>query len=156
MKSRDSGTLPPHTRRSVQSCFPLIFGSNSSSKVANYQRYLIPAILTIYSHGYPRENLLLSGKGTFSFMFFTFAPLVGVEYFWAFLGRERCVLCFCALKKKTPGHPLREMFRRRNIHDVPLEEHPLNSGIAPIRITAKSLSQHFILCAGTSLGCDFC
>jgi hypothetical protein len=53
----------------------------------------------IYSHDYPRENLLLSRKGTFSCMSFTFAPLVGVKYFRAFFGRERCVLCFCALKK---------------------------------------------------------
>jgi hypothetical protein len=32
--------------------FPFIFSSNSSSKVANYQRCLIPVILTIYSHDY--------------------------------------------------------------------------------------------------------
>jgi len=32
---------------------------------------------------------------------FSFAPVVGVEYFRVFFGRERCVLCFCA-KKKTP------------------------------------------------------
>ena len=106
MKGRDSGTLPPQLSTpstcvsgSVRSCFPFIFGSNSSSKFASYQRYLILAILTIYSHDFPRENLLLSGKGTFSCMSFTFAPLVGVEYFRAFFGRERCVLCFCALKK---------------------------------------------------------
>jgi hypothetical protein len=40
-------------------------------------------------------------------MSFTFAPLVGVEYFRAFFGQERCVLCFCALKKITSGHPLK-------------------------------------------------
>ena len=107
MKGRDSGTLPPQlVSGSVRNFFPFIFGSNSSSKVANYQRYLIPAILTIYSHDYPRENLLLSGKGTFSCMSFTFVPLVGVEYFRAFFGRERCVLCFCALKTIGSGHPL--------------------------------------------------
>ena len=113
MNGQDSGTLPPQLSTpstcvsgSVRSCFPFIFGSNSSSKFASYQRYLILAILTIYSHDFPRENLLLSGKGTFSCMSFTFAPLVGVEYFRAFFGRERCVLCFCALKKITSGHPL--------------------------------------------------
>ena len=43
-------------------------------------------------------------------MSFTFAPLVGVEYFRAFFGRERCVLCFCALKKIASGHPFRVAF----------------------------------------------
>jgi hypothetical protein len=48
----------------------------------------------------------LRGKGTFSCMSFTFAPPVGVQYFRAFFGRERCVLCFCALKNIFSGHPL--------------------------------------------------
>ncbi len=48
----------------------------------------------------------LRRKGTFSCMSFTFAPLVGVKYFRAFFGRERCVLCFCALKKIASGHLL--------------------------------------------------
>ena len=36
---------------------------------------------------------------------FSFAPVVGVEYFRVFFGRERCVLCFCAKKKRmwTPA-----------------------------------------------------
>ena len=105
MKGRDSGTLPPQLSTpstcvsgSVRSCFPFIFGSNSSSKVANYQRYLIPAILTIYSHDYPRENLLLSGKGTFSCMAFTFAPLVGVVSF--FRAGKVCFVFLCSEKNR--------------------------------------------------------
>ncbi len=50
----------------------------------------------------------MSGKGTFSCTSFSFAPVVGVEYFGAFFGRERCILCFCAPKKNACGHPLRQ------------------------------------------------
>ena len=42
---------------------------------------------------------LMSGKGTFLCMSFSYATVVGVEYFRVFFGRERCVLCFCAPKK---------------------------------------------------------
>ena len=53
-----------------------------------------------------RELLfLMSGKGTFLGMFFSFAPVVGVEHFRVFLGQERCVF-FCAPKKNACGHPL--------------------------------------------------
>jgi hypothetical protein len=63
------------------------------------------------SHSGGQTLVKMSGKGTFSCMSFTFAPLVGVEYFRAIFGRERCVLCFCALKKIASGHPLRDFDR---------------------------------------------
>jgi hypothetical protein len=65
-------------------------------------------------------------------MFFTFAPLVGVENFRAFFGRERCVLCFCALKKNASGHPLRILTNNYIIRTYLLSL-SLNLFIGPIR-----------------------
>ena len=61
-------------------------------------------------------------------MSFTFAPLVGVEYFRAFFGRERCILCFCALKKIASRHTLKEIVRKNVEYRSKLPVAAKNSG----------------------------
>ena len=76
----------------------------------------------------------MSGKGTFLGMFFSFAPVVGVEHFRVFLGQERCVF-FCAPKKNACGHPL-----HLNLHlDLELLFYLITHPIQPVASILKSI-----------------